>query len=52
MFLPASVIFESIVTILIEFLFKIASKLTRIATIPVSIALAGEHNFQVLAEYP
>ena len=49
---PASVIFESIVTILIEFLFKMASKLTRIATIHVSIALAGEHIFlQVLAQY-
>ena len=48
---PASVIFESIVTILIECLFKIASKFTRIATIPVSIALSGEHIFRVLAGY-
>ena len=31
---------------------KIASKLTSIVTILANIALAGEHNFQVLAEYP
>ena len=32
-------------------IFKIASKLTRIVTILASITLAGEHIFQVLAQY-
>ena len=34
-----------------DFLFKIALKLTSILTILASIALAGEHIFQVLAQY-
>ena len=37
--------------ILTENLFKIASKLPSIVTILSSIALAGEHIFQVLAQY-
>ena len=37
--------------ILTENVFKIASKLTSIVTILVSITLAGEHIFQVLAQY-
>ena len=37
--------------ILTEKLFKIASKLTSIVTILANIALAGEHIFQVLAQY-
>ena len=75
---PASVIFASIVTILVSFkailkrfcvrinlksqfqnndlsqtlkFIKIASKLTSIVTILANIALAGEHIFQVLAQY-
>ena len=37
--------------ILTENLFKIASKLTSIVTILANIALAGDHIFQVLAQY-